>query len=381
MSAAHKRDYYEILGVAKSASEEEIKKAYRKLALKHHPDRNSGEKHAEEKFKELGEAYEVLSTPEKRAAYDRYGHAAFSHGGTGGGFHDPFDVFRDFFGSGSSSMGGVFGEIFGSAFGGGGATQHSQGADLRYDLEISLEEAVRGCEREIAIRKLSQCEHCNGSGSAEGSRIVACSTCRGSGHVSMSRGFFAMTQTCPHCKGSGVVIEKPCPTCNGEGRYDKKVKIKIRIPPGVDTGSRLRSLGQGEAGLRGGPTGDLYVVLHVKEHSIFARHGNDLFCDAPISFVKAALGGEIEVPTLDDRTQIKIPAGTQSGKVFKLKDKGVPDLRGHGKGNLNVRIHIEVPTKLSTQQKKKLQEFAEYCDETTNPLEQSFLEKAKQFFS
>jgi len=382
---ASKRDYYEILGISKGATEDEIKKAYRKMAVKWHPDKNPGNKDAEEKFKELGEAYEVLSDPDKRAAYDRFGHQAFEQGsgfpggatGAGGGFHDPFDIFREVFGGGG---GGVFGDIFGEAFGGGRGPS-GQGADLRYDLEISLEEAVRGTEKEIAIRKPQRCEECDGKGAAPGSRIVTCSTCGGRGQVSVSRGFFSMTQTCPTCQGSGQSIEKPCPVCNGEGRHEKTSKIKIKIPAGVDTGSRLRSPGQGEAGVRGAPPGDLYIVIHLKAHPVFERHDNDLYCEMPISFVKATLGGALEVPTLDGKLSIKIPAGTPSGKIFRLKGKGVPDLRSAAAGDLNVRVYVEVPKKLNSEQRQRLEAFAEVCDEATNPESRSFFEKARDFFT
>jgi molecular chaperone DnaJ len=388
-----KRDYYEILGVEKSASDAEIKKAYRKMAIKYHPDKNPDNKEAEAKFKELGEAYEALSDVDKRAAYDRYGHRAFEQGGgfpggggggQGGGFHDPFDIFREAFGGGGQGGGGgsVFGDIFGEAFGGGGGQAASgRGSDLRYDLEISLEEAVQGVEKEIAIRKPEGCSECKGTGAAKGSKVVTCSTCGGRGQVSVSRGFFSMTQPCPTCSGSGQTIERPCGVCNGEGRSEKTSKIKIKIPAGVDTGSRLRSPGQGEAGVRGAGNGDLYIVIHIKAHSIFERHESDLYCEIPISFVKATLGGEMNVPTLEGKVSIKIPAGTPSGKTFRLRGKGVPDLRGGHAGDLNVRVYVEVPKKLNSEQKQKLEEFAEVCDEATNPESQSFFEKAKGFFS
>jgi len=380
-----KRDYYEILGVAREATEEEIKKAYRKMAVKYHPDKNPGNKEAEEKFKELGEAYEVLVDANKRAAYDRFGHGAFQQGGGpgagggGGGFHDPFDVFREVFGAGGGGS-GIFGDIFGEAFG-GGRGQSGRGADLRYDLEITLEEAVSGCEKDVTLRKLENCESCAGSGAAKGSKSVSCPTCRGAGKVSVSRGFFNMVQTCPRCHGSGVVIERPCTSCSGEGRSEKSTKVKIRVPAGVDSGSRLRSPGLGEAGIRGGGSGDLYIVIHVREHALFHRDHNDLLCEVPISFVKAALGGEIIVPTLEGKASLKIPAGTPSGKTFRLRGKGVPDLRGGARGDLNIHVHIEVPKKLNAEQRKKLEDFAAVCDEETNPDSKSFFDKARSFFN
>jgi len=372
-----KRDYYEILGVNKTASDEEIKKAYRKLAVKYHPDKNPGDHTAEEKFKELGEAYEALSDPQRRAAYDQYGHAAFDPrargGGGGGGFHDPFDIFREVFGGGGS--------IFESFFGGGQDPMGPQrGDDLRYDLEITLEEAAHGCEKEISVKKLDRCEICNGSGAEKGSSVKTCATCGGRGQVLMSRGIFSIAQTCPHCRGAGKILEKPCKTCHGEGRREHGSRIKLRIPAGVDAGSRLRSAGNGEAGLRGGPSGDLYVVLHLKAHEIFQRDGDDLLCEVPVSFVQAALGAEIEVPALDGQATIRMPAGTQSHSVFRVKGKGIKNLQGHGRGDLHVRVLVEVPTRLNADQKAKLQEFAESCDENVNPLSKSFFEKAKNLF-
>src|SRR5947209_10495379 len=297
-----KRDYYEILGLERSAGAEEIKKAYRKLAVKYHPDKNPDDKTSEEQFKELGEAYEVLCDPQKRAAYDQHGHAAFDRRAGAyarGGFHDPFEVFREVFGGGS---------IFEDLFGGGRAdpTQPQRGDDLRYDMEITFEEAAHGCEKEITVRKPERCATCAGSGAEAGSRTKTCSACGGRGQVISSRGIFSIAQTCPQCHGAGRVIEKPCKGCRGVGRKEKTSKIKLRIPAGVDSGSRLRSAGNGEAGLRGAPAGDLYVVIHVKPHEIFQRDGDDLLCEVPVNFVQAALGAEIEVPTLSEKAEVKI---------------------------------------------------------------------------
>jgi len=374
------RDYYEILGVERNADAEELRKAYRKLAVKLHPDKNPGDKTAEEKFKELSEAYEVLSDPQKRAAYDQYGHAAFDPraragraGGFGGGFHDPFDIFREVFGGGGS----VFESIFGGVH---DPSQPQRGDDLRYDLEITLEEAALGVEKEITVTKADRCEVCNGSGTEPGSKIHTCPTCGGRGQVLTARGIFSVAQTCPHCRGAGRIIDKPCKACHGDGKRQRTSKIKLRIPPGVDAGSRLRSSGNGEAGFRGGPPGDLYMVLHVKAHEIFQRDGDDLICEIPIRFAQAALGAEIEVPTLDGRATIKIPAGTQSGSVFRVKGKGVANLQGYGHGDLHVRVQVEVPARLTAEQKAKLQEFAALCDGQETPLSQSFFEKAKKFF-
>ena len=373
-----KRDYYEVLGVTRNAEAEEIKKSYRKLAIKYHPDKNPGDKAAEEKFKELGEAYEILSDPQQRAAYDQFGHAAFDPrsrmGRAGaGGFHDPFEIFREVFGGNS-----IFDEFFGTSR--NDPTQPQRGNDLRYDLEISFEDAAHGCEKEIQVTKGERCDVCHGSGVEAGSKTKTCPTCQGRGQVITSRGIFSIAQTCPQCQGAGRVVEKPCKTCHGAGRRDKTSKIKLRIPAGVDTGSRLRSAGNGEAGLRGGPSGDLYVMLHVKPHEMFQRDGDDLLCEVPVSFVQATLGAEIEVPTLDGPSTLKVPSGTQPGAMFRIRGKGVKNLQGYGHGDLHVRITVEVPTHLTHDQKDKLQAFAESCDEDVNPIRKKFFEKARDLF-
>ncbi|GAT35268.1 molecular chaperone DNAJ [Terrimicrobium sacchariphilum] len=379
-----KRCYYEVLEVRRESTEEEIKKSYRKLAIKYHPDKNPGDHEAEERFKELGEAYEILMDAQKRAAYDRYGHAAFQQGGGmgggggAGGFHDPFDLFREVFGS-SGGAGGIFEQFFGG--GGGDGSGRQRGSDLRYDLQITLEEAGTGCEKEIEIRKLDACEDCGGSGAQKGSRAVTCSVCRGRGQVVASRGFFQVAQTCPNCHGTGSVIEKPCKTCHGEGRTERTSRVKLKIPAGIDEGARLRSSGGGEAGLRGGTSGDLYVVIHLKEHAIFQRDGMDLHCEIPIPFSVAALGGEVRVPTLSGAVSLKIPAGTQGDSVFRIRSQGMPGLGSSSRGDILARVQVEVPTRLNGEQRKALEHFAQLCGEENTPLHKSFTDRLRDLFS
>ncbi len=381
-----KKDSYELLGVGRDATAEEIKKAYRKLAVKYHPDKNPGDAEAEAKFKEVSEAYEILKDPEKRAAYDRFGHAAFqgagagggARGGAGGGFTDPFDIFREVFGGGrAGGGGGIFDEFFG---GSGGVAQGQEGSDLRYDLEISLEEAASGVEKEIRYRRAVVCDRCDGEGAEPASRRVKCPTCGGSGQVTSNRGFISFRQVCPTCGGSGSVIENKCKKCGGEGRVTETSKLKVKIPAGVDSGSRLRSPNKGEAGIQGAASGDLYIVLHVKEHEVFERHGDDLYCEIPIKFTLAALGGTLSVPTLTGKGSLKIPAGTQSGTVFRLRNQGMPNIRSSQKGDQLVKVTIEVPKKMNDEQRKALEHFAEVSGDPANPVADSFLEKAKRFF-
>lgn len=378
-----KEDYYELLGVTKTVTPEEMKKAYRKKAVQFHPDKNPGNKEAEEMFKKVSHVYEILSDPEKRAAYDRYGAAAFEGGGAGprgagggGGFHDPFDIFREVFGQqGGGGGGGVFEEMFGGSRDGG-----RDGADLRYDLEITLEEAASGFEKEISFRKAMTCERCDGSGAEPGSKRITCPTCRGARQIRRSGGIITFTQTCPTCAGAGTKVEKVCTECRGEGRLAKNTKLTVRIPPGVDTGSRLRSSGNGEAGMAGGTAGDLYIVLSVKEHELFERQGEDLFCEIPIKFTLATLGGTIEVPTLFGKASLKIPTATPSGTTFRLRHKGMPSLRSGNQGDQLLRVQVEVPQSLTSEQRKILEEFARVSGDAAEPTSKSFFEKAKKFF-
>src|SRR5947209_3658721 len=379
MATTKKRDYYQVLEVARGASAEEIKRSYRKLAVKFHPDKNPDDPHAEEKFKELGQAYDVLMDGDKRAAYDRFGHAAFEQGGGfRGGFHDPFDIFREVFSGGSG--GGIAGNIFETFFGGARGEDRQRGADLRYDMQITLEEAAFGVEKEIEIRKLDICDKCKGSGAESGSRTINCPVCGGRGQVISSRGFFQVSQTCPRCRGVGQIVEKPCRQCDGEGRIERASRVKLKIPVGIADGSRLRSSRNGEAGIRGGPHGDLYVVVHIQEHKIFQREDDHLYCEVPIPFSVATLGGEVDVPTLEGKAQLKVPAGTQSGQLFKLRGKGIMNVNGRERGDLLARLLVEVPTRLNSEQRHKIEEFAALCGEENTPLRKSFFERAREFF-
>jgi molecular chaperone DnaJ len=373
-----KQDYYKVLDLPRNAGEADIRKAYRRLAMRHHPDRNPGDKDAEEKFKEAKEAYEILSDTQKRAIYDQHGHAgveASRQGGSGAGF------------GGAEAFGDIFGEVFGDIFGGarrGGRSQVYRGADLRYQLELDLAEAVFGHTAEIELTKLNECEVCHGSGAAKGSNPIQCETCGGAGQVRVVQGFFTLQQTCPQCRGTGRIVRNPCDACLGQGRVRRHKKLSVKIPAGVDTGDRVRLSGEGEAGRNGGPPGDLYVEVHVREHAIFERDGAHLSCEVPVSFVTAALGGSIEVPTLKGQVMLKIPAETQSGRVFRLKDKGVRQARGGEQGDLFCRIVVETPVKLSSEQRELLQRFDELLHKDGQrhaPRQKSFLEGVKSFFS
>jgi molecular chaperone DnaJ len=370
-----KRDYYEVLGVSRNASEGDIKKAYRRAAQKHHPDRNPDNAEAEEMFKEAKESYEVLSDAQKRAAYDQFGHAGVDASAAGAGGY----------GAAGGSFSDVFGDVFGDIFGGGRSRGQSayRGADLRYNLELSLEDAVRGTEVKIKVPGAVSCDSCGGNGAKKGSKPVTCSTCAGQGQVRMQQGFFSLQQTCPRCHGAGQIIEDPCPKCHGNGRVEKLKTLSVKVPAGVDSGDRIRLSGEGEPGERGGTAGDLYVQISVLPHSIFLRDGNDLSCEVPISFVSATLGGELDVPTLDGKVKLKIPNETQTGKIFRLRGKGVRSVRSHEVGDLLCRVNIETPVSLTQQQKELLKEFENSMSDKAhkhNPRSHSWLGGVKKFF-
>ena len=374
-----KVDYYEVLTVSRDASDSELKTAYRKLAMQYHPDRNPNDPSAEAKFKECSEAYSVLSDPDKRAAYDRYGHAAFQNGGggnpfTGGGF------------SGNVDLGDIFGDLFGEMFNMGGTggrrpSRVQRGRDLQYDLTLEFEEAVFGKEKEITIRRMETCTDCKGSGAAKGKAAATCTQCGGRGQQRFQQGFFSVARTCSVCGGTGTLIVDPCPTCKGETRVQTEHKILVKVPAGVEQDTRIRYSGEGESGKFAGPAGDLYVVLNVKPHKFFERDGDDLHCVMPISFPQAALGTEVEIQTLDGPASIKVPEATQSGKTFRLKGKGVPHLNSHGKGDLIVEIRVQTPNKLSKAQKELLRQLSETMVVENTPTSRGLFEKVKEMFS
>lgn len=371
-----KRDYYEVLGVGKDASERDIKKAYKRLAMKYHPDRTQGDKDLTEKFKEVQEAHEVLTDPQKKSAYDQFGHAGV-------------DPNRSAAGAGAADFGDIFGDVFGDIFGGGrarrGGSQQRRGSDLRYNLELTLEEAVRGKSLDIKVPTLVGCDNCEGSGAKKGTKPTSCPTCHGSGQVQMRQGFFAVQQTCPTCSGQGKIISDPCTKCRGQGRVEKTKTLQVKIPAGVDTGDRIRLTGEGEAGEMGAPAGDLYVQVHVKEHDIFVRDGNNLYCEVPVSFTLAALGGELEVPTLDGKVKLRIPEETQTGRMFRLRGKGVQSVRSGSVGDLMCKVIIETPVNLNASQKELLQQLDSSMGTGSDaakyrPKESGFFDGVKKFF-
>ncbi len=367
-----KRDYYEVLGVAQNASETDLKKAYRRLAMKYHPDRNPDDKVAEEKFKEAKDAFEVLNDPQKRAAYDQFGHAGVDAGLGGGGAR-----------AGGASFSDIFGDVFGDIFGGGGRQRVYRGADLQYNLEVSLEDAVKGTTATIRIPSKVRCDTCGGSGARAGTKPETCTTCGGVGQVRMQQGFFSVQQTCPSCRGAGKIIRDPCTSCRGSGWKDEQKTLSVKIPAGVDSGDRIRLSGEGEVSTNGGPPGDLYVQISVRPHPIFGRDGEDLLCEVPISIVTAALGGELDVPTLEGRVKLKVPAGTQSGKVFRLRGKGVRPVRGGRTGDLLCKVQVETPVNLTSRQQELLRDLEKTFDRggrKHSPQERSWLDGVKSFF-
>jgi len=374
-----KRDYYEVLGINRDASADEIKKAYRKLAMKHHPDRNPDNPKAEEHFKEAKEAYEILSDAKKRSAYDQFGHAGVDPSAGGAGFN----------GAGMGGFADAFSDIFGDIFGGGGGrgggrSNVYRGADLRYNLEISLEEAARGTETRIRIPTMAECEVCHGSGAKKGTEPKTCPTCGGHGQVRMQQGFFSIQQTCPKCHGTGRFIADPCTTCHGAGRVKQHKTLSVKIPSGIDEGDRIRLSGEGEPGVNGGPPGDLYVQIHLKPHGVFQRDHDDLHCEMPVSFTVAALGGEIEIPTLDGVARLKVPTETQSGKVFRLRGKGIKGVRSIGHGDLLCHVVVETPINLTERQRELLREFEDISQsnaERHNPRAKSWMDRVKEFFA
>jgi molecular chaperone DnaJ len=375
------RDYYEVLGVQRTATDAELKSAFRKLAMEHHPDRNGGCETAGAKFKEINEAYSVLSDAQKRAAYDRFGHAGVNGGAGGRGgaqFHDVNDIFSEVFGD-------VFGDMFGGARGRGGGPQ--RGSDLRYDLEITLEQAYTGAEVEISVPSTIACDVCDGSGAKPGTSPTVCGACGGAGRVRAQQGFFSIERTCPRCGGQGRVVADPCRACHGHGQVRRERKLQVRVPAGVDDGQRIRLAGEGDAGARGGPRGDLYIFLSVRPHELFERDGLDLLCSVPVPIATAALGGEIEAPCLVDghcgecRSTVKVPPGAQTGHTVRIKGKGMPSLRGRDRGDLVVEFFVETPTHLTARQKELLREFAELCGDRQNPKHAGFFKKAKRFWS
>ncbi len=371
-------DYYEILEVTRESTDTEIKKSYRRLAVKYHPDKNPGDTSAEEMFKQISRAYAILSDPEKRQLYDRYGEDAFTRGGGGGGF-DPFDLFREAFGG---NGGGFFESFFGGSSRRADPNGPADGNDLRYDLEIEFEEAVFGSDRKIEFTRLAACDACHGSGCESGTSKKTCPRCHGRGQVSVSQGFFTVMHDCPNCKGTGVIAERPCRPCSGAGVRKVKRTVQLHIPPGVDTGTRMRVVGEGEPGLRGGANGDLFVITHVREHAVFQRDGLSVYCEVPIDFATAALGGEVDIPTVSGKVPLSIPAGTQTGDTFIVRGKGMPSLRRGERGDQHVKVFVEVPKRLSAEQREALKKFSDLLkgNSSAHPVRESFVEKAKKFF-